>query len=145
MKTENIDLIVKFEGFSSVPYLCPASIPTIGFGSTRYADGTKVKLIDMPITEVEAMELLRETLVNFEKCINKNVKVPLNQNQFDSLVSFVYNVGFGNFEKSTLLKKLNEEDYIGASDEFVRWNKANGVPLRGLTARRLAERDLFLS
>lgn len=145
MKTENIDLIVKFEGFSSVPYLCPASIPTIGFGSTRYADGTKVKLIDMPITEVEAMELLRETLVNFEKCINKNVKVPLNQNQFDSLVSFVYNVGCGNFEKSTLLKKLNEEDYIGASDEFVRWNKANGVPLRGLTARRLAERDLFLS
>jgi len=145
MKAKNIDLIIKFEGFSSVPYLCPASIPTIGFGSTRYVDGTKVKLIDMPITEVEAMELLRETLVNFEKCINKNVKVPINQNQFDSLVSFTYNVGCGNFEKSTLLKKLNEEDYVGASDEFVRWNKANGVPLRGLTARRLAERDLFLS
>lgn len=145
MKAKNIDLIIKFEGFSSVPYLCPASIPTIGYGSTRYADGTKVKLIDMPITEIEAVELLRETIVNFEKCINKNVKVPLRQNQFDSLVSFVYNVGCGNFEKSTLLKKLNEEDYTGAADEFVRWNKTNGVPLRGLTARRLAERDLFLS
>jgi lysozyme len=145
MKTENIDLIIKFEGFSSVPYLCPASIPTIGYGSTRYADGTKVKLVDMAIAEDEAIELLKATLANYEKCINKNVKVPLSQNQFDSLVSFVYNVGCGNFEKSTLLKKLNKEDYIGASDEFVKWNKANGVPLRGLTARRLAERDLFLS
>ncbi len=145
MKTENIDLIIKFEGFSSIPYLCPASIPTIGHGSTRYADGTKVKLIDMPITEVEAIELLRKTIVAFEKCISKNVKISLSQNQFDSLVSFIYNVGCGNFEKSTLLKKLNEEDYTGAAGEFVRWNKSNGVPLRGLTARRLAERDLFLS
>ena len=145
MKAKNIDLIIKFEGLKLKPYLDVVNVATIGYGSTRYADGTKVKLIDMPITEVEAMELLRETLVNFEKCINKNIKVSLNQNQFDSLVSFVYNVGCGNFEKSTLLKKINEEDYIGASDEFVRWNKANGVPLRGLTARRLAERDLFLS
>ena len=145
MKTKNIDTIFRFEGFESQPYLCPAGIPTIGYGSTRYADGTKVTLNDEPITHDDAIELLYATITPFEDAIHKNVTAPINQNQFDALVSFVYNVGAGNFAKSTLLKKLNKADYQGAGDEFLRWNKAGGKVLNGLTRRRDAERALFLT
>jgi len=145
MKTINIDIITRFEGFSSNPYLCPASIPTIGYGSTRYSDGIKVQLTDEPLTENEAMLLLLNTLEIYENSINKNVIAPINQNQFDALVSFVYNVGTGSFTKSTLLKKLNMADYVGASLEFLRWNKAGGKVLNGLTRRRAAEKTLFLT
>lgn len=81
----------------------------------------------------------------FEKGVSDLVKVPLNQNQFDALVSFAFNLGLGNLKSSTLLKKLNASDYIGASKEFERWNRAGGKVLNGLTRRRIAERDLFLS
>lgn len=145
MKTNNIDLIKDFEGFRSKPYLCAAGVATIGFGSTRYADGTKVTLQDKPITRDEAHKLLLDTLVPFENTVNKNVTVGLTQNMFDALVSFVYNVGSGNFVGSTLLKKLNKEDYHGAADQFLRWDKAGGKVLAGLTKRRKAERALFLS
>ena len=145
MKTKNIDTIFRFEGFESQPYLCPAGVPTIGYGSTRYADGTKVTLDDEPITHDEAINLLYATIEPFEQAIHKNVIAPINQNQFDALVSFVYNVGAGNFAKSTLLKKLNKADYKGAGDEFLRWNKAGGKVLNGLTRRRDAERALFLT
>jgi lysozyme len=145
MKTKNIDTIFRFEGFESQPYLCPAGIPTIGYGSTRYADGTKVTLNDEPITHDDAIELLYATITPFEDAIHKNVIAPINQNQFDALVSFVYNVGAGNFAKSTLLKKLNKADYQGAGDEFLRWNRAGGKVLNGLTKRRDAERALFLT
>jgi lysozyme len=145
MKTKNIDIIIQFEGFESKPYVCSGGVDTIGFGSTRYADGTKVKLSDKAITKDEAMELLMATLGTYEDAIHKNVIAPINQNQFDALVSFVYNVGAGNFAKSTLLKKLNKADYQGASDEFLRWNRAGGKVLNGLTRRRDAERSLFLT
>jgi lysozyme len=145
MKTKNTDIIIQFEGFESKPYVCSGGVDTIGFGSTRYADGTKVKLSDKAITKDEAMELLMATLGTYEDAIHKNVIAPINQNQFDALVSFVYNVGAGNFAKSTLLKKLNKADYQGASDEFLRWNKAGGKVLNGLTRRRDAERALFLT
>jgi lysozyme len=145
MKTKNIDIIVQFEGFESKPYLCPAGINTIGFGSTRYADGTPVQMTDKPLSKDEAMILLINTLGTYEQAIHKNVIAPINQNQFDALVSFVYNVGAGNFAKSTLLKKLNKADYKGAADEFLRWNKAGGKVLNGLTRRRDAERALFLT
>jgi lysozyme len=145
MKTKNIDIIVQFEGFESSPYLCPAGVPTIGFGSTRYADGTPVQMTDKQLSKDEAMTLLINTLGTYEQAIHKNVTVPINQNQFDALVSFVYNVGAGNFAKSTLLKKLNKADYQGAADEFLRWNKAGGKVLNGLTRRRDAERALFLT
>lgn len=140
-----LELIKQFEGFSSSPYLCPAKIPTIGYGSTYYEDGTKVTLKDKPITEERATELL-EFIANktFSKNINKVVKVPLNQNQFDALVSFAYNIGNKNFNWSTLLKKLNLSDYIGASLEFGRWNQANGKILNGLVLRRQKEKELFL-
>lgn len=147
MKISNngLNLIKHFEGFSSTPYLCPARIPTIGFGNTYYEDGTKVTLKDKPITEQRATELL-EFIANktFSENINKVVKVPLNQNQFDSLVSFAYNIGNKNFNWSTLLKKLNLSDYEGASQEFGRWNQANGKILNGLVLRRQKEKELFL-
>lgn len=140
-----LNLIKDFEGFSSTPYLCPAGIPTIGYGSTYHEDGTKVTLKDKPITEERATELL-EFVANktFSENINKVVKVPLNQNQFDALVSFAYNIGNKNFNWSTLLKKLNLSDYIGASQEFGRWNQANGKILNGLVLRRQKEKELFL-
>lgn len=147
MKISNngLDLIKQFEGFSSAPYLCPAKIPTVGFGSTYYEDGTKVTLKDKPITEQRATQLL-EFVANktFSENINKVVKVPLNQNQFDALVSFAYNIGNKNFNWSTLLKKLNLSDYEGASLEFGRWNQANGKILNGLVSRRQKEKELFL-
>lgn len=147
MKISNngIELIKQFEGLSLKPYLDAVNIPTIGFGNTFYEDGTKVTLKDKPITEQRATELL-EFIANktFGENINKVVKVPLNQNQFDALVSFSYNIGNKNFNWSTLLKKLNQSDYEGCSLEFGRWNQANGKILNGLVLRRQKERELFL-
>ncbi len=141
-----LNLIKKFEGFSSKPYLCPANVPTIGYGNTFYEDGTKVTLQDNPITEERANELLEFIAnKNFGRFVNITVKVPLNQNQFDALVSFAYNLGNGSLQQSTLLKKLNDSDYIGASEEFLKWNKSGGKVLSGLTKRRSAEQELFLS
>ena len=140
-----LDLIKFFSSFKSKPYLCPSAIPTTGFGSTYYPDGKKVTLQDKEISEQKAFEIL-EHIANkdFGSNINKVVKVPLNQNQFDSLVSFSYNIGTKNFNWSTLLKKLNLSDYKGASLEFARWNQSSGKVLNGLVKRRLAEKELFL-
>ena len=147
MKISNngLELIKQFEGLSLKPYLDAVNIPTIGYGSTYYEDGTKVTLKDKPITEERATQLL-EFIANktFSENINKVVKVPLNQNQFDALVSFAYNIGNKNFNWSTLLKKLNLSDYEGASQEFGRWNQANGKILNGLVLRRQKEKELFL-
>lgn len=143
---KGLNLIKKFEGFSSTPYLCPAHIPTIGYGNTFYEDGTKVALDDEPISEERATELLKYIAdKTFSAFVNRTVDVELNQNQFDALVSFAYNLGNGSLESSTLLKKLNAGDYDGAADEFIRWNKAGGKILTGLTKRRTEERELFLS
>ena len=147
MKISNngIELIKQFEGLSLKPYLDAVNIPTIGFGNTFYEDGTKVTLKDKPITEERATQLL-EFIANktFSENINKVVKVPLSQNQFDALVSFAYNIGNKNFNWSTLLKKLNLSDYEGASSEFLRWNQAGGKILNGLVSRRQKEKELFL-
>lgn len=141
-----LKLIKKFEGLSLKPYLCSAGIPTIGFGNTFYENMKKVTLQDKTITEERADSLFNFLVTtNFVNVVNRLVIVDINQNQFDALVSFVYNLGSGNFEKSTLLKKVNQEDFIGASLEFEKWNKAGGKVLNGLTKRRLAEKELFLS
>ena len=137
-----IDLIKSFEGFRADTYYCPANIPTIGYGTTEI-DGLPVPF-GVTITEEDAELLLKEDLVRFENVINSSVKVELTQNQFDSLVCFVYNIGEFNFKKSTLLKLLNVGDFKSAANEFPRWNKANKKVLSGLTRRRLAEKDLFL-
>jgi len=140
-----IDLIILCEGFESRPYLCKAGIPTIGYGNTFYKDGTKVSLKDKPIDKKEAIELLEYIVkFKFEKLVNSCVKVPLRQNQFDSLISFAYNVGDGNFKSSTLLKKVNAKDFTGASEEFPKWIRAKGKVLSGLVTRRERERKLFL-
>ena len=139
-----LDLIKEFESFKSKPYLCPSQKATIGFGSTYYPDGKKVTLQDKEITEEKAFEIL-EYIANkdFGSNINKVVKVPLNQNQFDALVSFAYNIGNGNFNSSTLLRWLNQGNYKEASMQLLRWNKSKGIVLNGLTKRRKAEKALF--
>ena len=148
MKISNngINLIKQFEGLSLKPYRDVAGVPTIGWGSTYYKDNKKVTMNDKPITEDEA-NLLLEYIANkdFGDKINTLVKVELNQNQFDALVSFCYNLGIGNFKSSTLLKKINQDDFKGASEEFIKWNKVGKTELVGLTKRREKEKKLFLS
>lgn len=139
-----LGLIRQFEGFSAKPYKCPADVWTIGYGSTRYADGRAVASSDPNITEQAAGALVLATLGAYESAVNDSVKVQLSQNEFDALVDFAYNVGAGNLRSSTLLKKLNAGDRAGSADEFLKWNKGGGKVLPGLVRRREAERKLFL-
>lgn len=134
-----LDLIKRFEGLETKAYRCPAGILTIGYGHT-----TGVKEGDT-CTPEQAEAWLREDCQVAELTVSANVNVPLNQNQFDALVSFIFNLGSGNFVKSTLLKKLNTSDYRGAADELDRWVNAGGRKLPGLVKRRAAEKALFLS
>lgn len=146
MKTSDkgVALIKQFEGFRSKPYLCPAGVPTIGYGSTYYPDGKKVTLRDNPVTEADATAMLRSMLVRYENGVDRYVQVPITQGQFDALVSFAYNVGLSALKGSTLLRLVNERNYVGAAAQFSRWNKAGGKVLPGLTRRREAERKLFV-
>jgi lysozyme len=139
INAEGLSLVKSFEGLKLEAYLCPANIVTIGYGST----GSHVKM-GMKITVARAEELLLEDLERFERGVEKLVKVPLSENEYSSLVSFSFNVGLGALEKSTLLRLLNSGDRAGASDQFLRWNKAGGKVLNGLTRRREAEKSLFL-
>lgn len=132
-----IDLIKQFEGCRLTAYKCPSGVWTIGYGHTN---GVKK---GQKITQKQAETFLREDIKRFENGVFRAVSVPLTQNQFDALVSFCYNCGLGAFKNSTLLKKLNAKDYKGASSEFLRWNKSNGVVLAGLNRRRKAEKALF--
>ncbi|MGN7124375.1 lysozyme [Methylorubrum thiocyanatum] len=135
-------LIAEFEGCKLTAYKCPAGIWTIGVGHTSAA-GKPVVKSGMRITQAEADDILARDLVRFENAVARVVEVPLNQNQFDALVSFAFNLGEGALASSTLLKKLNAGDYTGAADQFARWNKVGPKVLAGLTRRRAAEADLF--
>jgi lysozyme len=139
-----IDLIKSFEGLKLSPYLCSAKIPTIGYGTTFYEDGRKVSLQDSPITETRAEQLLAIHLNTFAAKVEKMVTVSMTDNQFAALCSFAYNCGPANLASSTLLKKMNKQDYAGAAGEFEKWNKAGGKVLAGLTRRRQAEKALFM-
>jgi len=144
MKTSQIgvDLIKHFEGFKSKPYLCPAGIPTIGYGSTRRADGTKVKLTDNPISEAEAEDLLQSTLIEYENIVTSKLTRPVKQNQFDALVSHAYNTGGSS---KTLFGLIN----TGTNDMLLRtwwvshYIMGGGKKLNGLIARREAEAKLY--
>lgn len=135
-------LIKEFEGFRATAYLCPANVWTVGYGTTRIS-GKPVKS-GTKVTTDEAEKLLEEDLKRFEDAVNSLVQAEITQNQFDALVSFVYNVGVGNLQKSTLLKKLNAGLFDEAAEQFLKWDKAAGKRLPGLTRRRKAERELFL-
>lgn len=142
--SKGLELIKSFEGFYRKPYLDPIGIPTIGYGATYYPNKKKVTMKDKPLTEKEASDLLKEMMVTYENDVKRLVKRELNQNQFDALVSFTYNLGSANLGKSTLLKKVNANPCDKTiKDEFLKWNKAGGKVLNGLTRRRNAEAELY--
>lgn len=132
-----LDLIRSHEGLRLVAYPDVAGIPTIGYGHTRGVE------LGQRCTEEEANAWLREDVKSAESCVNNSVTVPLTQGEFDACVSFVYNIGCGNFRRSTMLRLINDSNYDGAALEFAKWNHAGGVEVAGLTARREAERRRF--
>ena len=144
MKTVNKDFIKESEGLVLKAYLpTPDDVWTIGYGHTSGVTR------GMTITKEQAEQFLEKDLEWVERVIATTVKVPLNQNQYDALASFIYNLGGTNFRNSTLLRKLNEGDYRGAANEFLKWDKQRQkdgklVPLTGLTKRRTKEKALFL-
>lgn len=139
-------LIATFEGLSLKPYLCPSKIPTIGYGNTYYTDGKRVTMLDKPITQKEAFEMFKSVADRFALAVNRQLKKPVTQNQFNSLVSFAYNVGTGNFASSTLLKKVNANpEDLSIKSEFLKWNKGGGVVLNGLNIRRNKEQELYFT
>ena len=143
MKTseKGIDLIKGFESFVPTAYRCPAGELTIGYGHTD-----KDVRAGMVITETQAEELLRKDLETAEGAVNRLVTSSINQHQFDALVSFTFNVGEGNFKKSTLLRKVNRNpNERSIREEFARWTFAGGKNLPGLVKRRLAECELYFS
>lgn len=146
MRTLNkatISLIKSFEGLVLKAYKDAVGVWTIGYGHTSMAGPPDVKA-GMILTEQAAEALLVSDLKKYQAMVDRNVKVALNDNQYGALVSFTYNLGEGNLKSSTLLKKVNAKDFIGASKEFAKWDKAGGKVLKGLTRRRAAEASLFL-
>ena len=139
-----IDIITHFEGFRDKPYLCPAKVPTIGYGTTRYFNGVKVSLSDLPITREKGIEYLMNDVRAFELAVDAMAVDTLNQNQFNALVSFAYNLGSNALRTSTLLKRVNANpnDPMIAG-QFMRWIYADGRMLDGLVRRRKAESELY--
>lgn len=132
-------MIQEFEGLRLTAYKCSANVWTIGYGHIKDVKS------DMTITEEKANKLLDQDLNNFIIGVNHLLKVKVNQNQFDALVSFAFNLGLGALSNSTLLKKVNRKDFDGASLEFHKWRYANGKEVQGLLNRRLKEQELFES
>jgi lysozyme len=145
LSTNGLQFIKSFEGFKSSPYLDSANIPTIGYGTILYPNGTRVSMTDNPITELLAEQFLLHDISQKTAGVEHVVAGSVNQNQFDALVSFAYNLGLGSLRGSTLLKLVNENQFSDAADEFLKWNHAGGQVVAGLTRRRLAEQQLFLT
>jgi lysozyme len=144
LNEQGYKFIAKHEGLRLKPYLCPAKIPTIGYGNTYYPNGKRVTLLDNPITKEQAFEMFKIIADRFGKRVDDLVTSKINQNQFNALVSFCYNVGTGNFMKSTLLKKVNADpNDFDIRLEFAKWNKAGGVKSNGLVNRRSEESALY--
>jgi len=140
MKTSNsgIELIKRSEGFRPTVYKDIAGLRTIGYGHLMLPTDKMERL-----TQEEGIVLLQKDLGNAEGCVNRLVIVEINQNQFDALVSFVFNLGCGAFSKSTLLRKINEGKNVDAAKEFLKWVYAGGKKSAGLLNRRIEESKLF--
>jgi lysozyme len=138
-------LCKQFEGFRGKPYLCPAGVPTIGYGSTYYADGRKVSLTDSPISESDAAELLLHELHHtFLPGVLRNCPILLtDERKCNAIVDFAYNLGVGRLQTSTLKRKINAQDWDGAKEQLMLWTKGNGRVLPGLLKRRTAECQLL--
>ena len=134
---EGIALIKKFEGCKLEAYLDAVDVPTIAYGRTK-----DVKIGDI-CTQQQAEDWLEEELVEYEGYVNEAVKVELTQPQFDSLVSWTYNLGPSNLNRSSMLRVLNASDYDNVPEQIMRWNKAGGRVLAGLVRRREAEAEMF--
>jgi len=133
-------LIKKYEGFSSKPYLCPAGVPTIGYGSTHYSDGTKVTMNDKPITKETADALLLNYVLNE---INPHIRdLTLTDNQKEAITSLIYNIGWPAFSKSKCYKAIKAGDMCTAYVEW-EWIKGGGKVLPGLIKRRAEEKYMF--
>ena len=140
---KGLDFIADVEGNKLHSYLDTGGVWTIGVGHT--SDKWFQVKEGQQITYDKSIQLLKIDVEEAEDAIIELVKVPLTQNQFDALVSFVFNIGAGAFANSTMLRKLNEKDYEGAAAQFPRWNKDNGKVINGLTKRRLLEQFVFNS
>ena len=144
MTDEGLDLIKLYEGYSPSAYLCPANHCTIGYGAIWGLDNNRGTEEHPDINEEQADQLLRRDVQISEVAVLRLIKVPLEDGQFNSLCSFVFNLGSGSLQSSTLRRKINRGDYIGAADEFPRWVFAGGRKLKGLIKRRNHERLMFL-
>ncbi|MFT2793678.1 lysozyme [Serratia sp. T13T92] len=144
ISANGIALIKQFEGCKLKAYQDSVGVWTIGYGWTQAVDGKQIKA-GMTIDQATADRLLKCGVVQYEQGVNQLVKTTINQQQFDALVSFAYNLGTRSLSTSTLLKKLNAGDKQGAANEFGKWVNAGGARLNGLVKRRAAERELFLS
>ncbi len=143
VSNEGLALIKKYEGYKTTPYRCPAGLYTVGYG---HVIGNGLQLPDewnrtFSLGEID--ELLRTDLARFERGVLRYCTVYLTQSQFDSLVSFSFNLGLGVLQRSTLRQKLNRGDYAVASKEFLRYTRAGGKVLKGLVRRRTEEYNLF--
>lgn len=147
INSAGIELIKKWEGKKLTAYPDPATGGepwTIGYGHTTAAGPPAVKK-GMKITDKDATEILVNDLKKFEAAVAKGLTVKATDNQFSAMVSLCFNIGPGNFAKSSVLRKLNAGDIKGAADSFLLWNKAAGKVMKGLTNRREEERKLFLT
>ena len=135
---DGIDLIKRFEGFSSTVYICPAGYPTIGYGHLVRDHETFEE-----ISQEEAEALLRIDVESAERAVLRLIKVPLTDGQFDALVSFTYNLGSGALQCSTLRRKVNRQAHSEVPTQLVRWVWAGGRKLNGLIRRRAVEAKLY--
>ena len=146
LNDKGYNLIKEFEGLKLKPYLCSAGVPTIGYGNTYYLDNTKVKLTDAPISKQMAEILLQRTADVYASKVANLIKKPVTQNQFNALVSFAFNLGVRALQNSTLLRLVNiNPNDANIAKEFLKWNKAGGRVVQGLTNRRIKESALYFT
>ena len=141
------ELCKQFEGFRTAPYLCPAGVATIGYGNTFYGGGARVTLQDKSITQADAELLLVRSISTayLPAVLKASPGLIAHPEKLGALTDFAYNLGAARYRASTLRKLVDAQDWEGAADEFLKWNKSGGKVLGGLVRRREAERMLFLS